>query len=81
MWVVNPDIIVIGGGVAKAGELIFDPVRRAVWGRTSEVIHRDLRIVPAALGNDAGIIGNAILALEAAMASSGEAFAVETDVS
>ena len=66
VWVINPDIIVIGGGVAKAGELIFDPVRRAVRGRTSEVIHRDLRIVPAALGNDAGIIGNAILALEAA---------------
>jgi len=67
VWVINPDIIVIGGGVAKAGELIFDPVRRAVRGRTSEVIHRNLRIVPAALGNDAGIIGNAILALEAAV--------------
>jgi len=81
VWVVNPDIIVIGGGVAKAGDLIFDPVRRAVCGRTSEVIHRNLRIVPAALGNDAGIIGNAILALEAAAASPGEAFAAETDVS
>jgi glucokinase len=66
VWVVNPDTIVIGGGVAKAGELIFGPVRRTIAARTSEVIHRNLRIVPAALGNDAGIIGTATLALEAA---------------
>lgn len=66
VWLVNPDTIVIGGGVAKAGELIFGPVRRAIHGRTTTIISRDLRIVPAALGNDAGIIGNAVLALEAA---------------
>ena len=66
VWVINPDVIVIGGGVAKAGELIFGPVRRTIRARTSEVINRNLRIVPAALANDAGIIGSAELALEAA---------------
>jgi len=66
VWVINPDTIVIGGGVAKAGELIFEPVRRTIRARTSEIINRDLRVVPAALGNDAGIIGSATLALEAA---------------
>jgi glucokinase len=66
VWLLNPDTIVIGGGVAAAGELIFDPVRRAIRRRTQKVIHENLRIVPAALGNDAGIIGNAALALEAA---------------
>jgi glucokinase len=81
VWIVNPDIIVIGGGVAKAGELIFDPVRRAVCSRTSEVIHRNLRIVPAALGNDAGIIGTAILALEAAAAAGLETVDRDTDAS
>ena len=83
VWIINPDIIVIGGGVAKAGELIFDPVRRAVCARTSEVVHRNLRIVPAALGNDAGIIGNAILAFEAATEESSRLAAVapETDAS
>jgi glucokinase len=65
VWIINPDTIVIGGGVAKAGELIFDPVRRSVRLRTSDILHRDLRIVPAALGNDAGIIGSAALALDA----------------
>ncbi len=65
VWILNPDTIVIGGGVAKAGELIFDPVRRTIAERTQKVIHEKLRVVPAQLGNDAGIIGNAVLALEA----------------
>ena len=64
VWLLNPDTIVIGGGVAKAGELILEPVRRTIRSATIEIIHRDLRIVPAELGNDAGIIGNAALALE-----------------
>ena len=66
VWVINPDTIVIGGGVAKAGELILDPVRRSIRSRTLAIVNRNLRIVGAELGNDAGIIGNATLALEAA---------------
>ncbi|MGB8169458.1 MAG: ROK family protein [Chthoniobacteraceae bacterium] len=66
VWIVNPDTIVIGGGVAKAGELLFDPVRRSIRARTSDIIHANLSVVPATLGNDAGIIGNATLALESA---------------
>jgi glucokinase len=64
IWVLNPDTIVIGGGVAKAGNLILDPIRESVRVRTIRVFHENLRIVPAELGNDAGIIGNAVLALE-----------------
>jgi glucokinase len=66
VWIINPDTIVIGGGVANAGELLFGPVRREIRQRTLALFHEQLRIVPATLGNDAGIIGNAILALEAA---------------
>ena len=66
IWLLNLDVIVIGGGVAKAGDLLFEPVRRTVRERTIGLIHEDLRIVPAVLGNEAGIIGNACLALEAA---------------
>jgi glucokinase len=65
VWILNPDTIVIGGGVAKAGDLVFAPVRRAIEARTSRVFHEHLRLVPAELGNDAGIIGSAALALEA----------------
>jgi glucokinase len=64
VWVLNPDTIVIGGGVAKAGDLLFDPIRRSVASRTLKLFHENLRIVPAALGNDAGIIGNAALVLD-----------------
>jgi glucokinase len=65
VWLINPDIIVIGGGVAKAGDLLFGAVIRTIRSRTNAVISKDLHVVPAALGNDAGIIGSAVLALEA----------------
>lgn len=64
VWLLNPDTIVIGGGVARAGELIFAPVRRTIRQRTSAVFHEHLQIVPASLGNDAGIVGNAQLAID-----------------
>ena len=66
VWIVNPDTIVIGGGVAKAGDLLLDPIRRTIAARTIKVFNAHLRVVPAMLGNEAGIIGNAALALEAA---------------
>ncbi len=66
VWILNPNTIVIGGGVAKAGDLIFEPTRRSIRKRTLALFHENLRVVPAALGNDAGIIGNAALAMEAA---------------
>ncbi|MEQ1861761.1 MAG: ROK family protein [Chthoniobacteraceae bacterium] len=64
VWIVNPEVIVIGGGVAKAGDLLFEPIRRSIASRTVKLFHENLRIVPAALGNDAGIVGNAALVLD-----------------
>jgi glucokinase len=63
IWLLNPDAIVIGGGVAKAGPLIFDPVLRTIRERVSPLFYEQLRVLPAELGNDAGIIGCAELAL------------------
>ncbi len=65
IWLLNPDTVVIGGGVAAAGDMLFDPIRRSVCDRTSPLFYEKLRIVPAQLGNDAGIIGSAALALAA----------------
>ena len=65
-WLLNPDRIVIGGGVAKAGPLVFEPIKRTIRERTAAVYHEHLEVVPAELGNDAGIIGSAALALDAA---------------
>ena len=65
VWILNPDTIVIGGGVANAGDLLFDPIRREIAARTIPVFNGHLRVLPATLGNEAGIIGNAALALDA----------------
>jgi glucokinase len=61
--VLDPSVIAIGGGVADAGELLLDPVRRAFEEHLPAREHRkiaELRL--AALGTEAGIIGAADLA-------------------
>ena len=65
VWLLNPDTIVIGGGIAAAGDIVIAPIQRTICERTSSLFHEQLRVVPAALGNEAGIIGAAELALEA----------------
>jgi glucokinase len=56
----NPGRVVIGGGLTRAGALLFDPVRRVVAQRT---LDPQLEVVPAALGDDVGILGGAALLL------------------
>lgn len=61
----NPELVIIGGGFAKAGELILGPAREtlAVEGLRPG---RDLvRIVEAELGSDAGMVGSALVGFEA----------------
>ena len=65
-WLLNPDRIVIGGGVGRAGEYLFGPIRRVIEERTMKIFHEGLTVVPAMLGNDAGMIGSAAFALEKA---------------
>ena len=55
------DLVVIGGGVAKAGEVLFGPLREALTRYTGLTFLRDLRVVPADLGGDAGLVGAAAL--------------------
>lgn len=58
----NPEKIVIGGGVANAGELLFYFVRQTVKERAMKGPADSVRIVKAQLGEDAGIVGAAVLA-------------------
>jgi glucokinase len=60
----NPERIVIGGGVSKAGEMLFEPVRRIARARAFERPGRDAEIVPAALGDDVGVVGAAAVAFQ-----------------
>ena len=64
IWLVNPGRIVLGGGVSLAGERLFQYIRDTIRNRCEKTFWENLEIVPAALGNDAGIIGAATLALE-----------------
>lgn len=61
--ILNPKRFVIGGGVVKAGEILLEPIRKTFAELTPEVSVRGVDIVPALLGNDAGIIGAAGLLL------------------
>ena len=56
------DLVVIGGGVAKSGPLLFDPLRAALPRYAGLDFLAGLRVVPAELGGEAGLIGAARLA-------------------
>ncbi|HVN11120.1 MAG TPA: ROK family glucokinase [Kineosporiaceae bacterium] len=61
--VLDPAVVVVGGGVAEAGDVLLDPARQAYAAALSAGSHRPhLEIMPAVLGNDAGLIGAADLA-------------------
>lgn len=60
----NPDIIVVGGGIAKAGRLLLEPARRVFRERALPVPAAHARIVRSRLGSDAGVIGAASEVLE-----------------
>jgi glucokinase len=54
-------LVVVGGGVARSGRTLFDPLTAALADYAGLSFIRDLRVVPAALGGDAGLIGAARL--------------------
>lgn len=61
--VLDPQVIVVGGGVSEAGELLLDPARRQLAASVTGAGVRPLpAIVAAQMGNDAGVIGAAMLA-------------------
>lgn len=62
--VLNPDTVVVGGGVSKAGEILFEPLRRSIMKWSLEAPASNVKIIPAELGNDAGFIGAACLILQ-----------------
>lgn len=57
----NPDRIVIGGGVAQAGDILLEPIRWEVKRRALPDTTKVLQIVPATLGTNAGVLGAAAL--------------------
>lgn len=57
----NPERVIIGGGVAESGELLLGPIRKTIKERAMVVAGNAVEIVPAQLGNSAGVIGASML--------------------
>jgi glucokinase len=67
----NPEVVVLGGGFARAGDLLFEPARRVVAERALVPARDFVRIVPAVLGVEAGLVGAGLVAFEALEAQGG----------
>jgi glucokinase len=63
--VIGPDRIVIGGGIAAAGEAVLGPIREATKAHVTLTPHENIDIVRASLGPQAGAIGAALAAIAA----------------
>ncbi|MGI6083180.1 MAG: ROK family protein [Limnochordia bacterium] len=61
--VLNPQRIIIGGGVAQAGDMILGPLRDTIKERAMGPNAETVEVVPAGLGNKAGMLGAASMAL------------------
>jgi glucokinase len=59
----NPRIIVIGGGLTNMGERLFDPVRRTIDRRAFRTSANAVEVRPAQLGHDVGLLGAAAVAM------------------
>lgn len=62
--VLHPDLIVIGGGVAQIGDLLFDAVRETVRRRVGMFPTDGIEIKPSLLGEEAGVLGGIALAMK-----------------
>ncbi|HHW01446.1 MAG TPA: ROK family protein [Thermoanaerobacterales bacterium] len=62
--IINPEMVIIGGGVSLAGDKLFEPLRKTVRRRTMRNAGEKVRIVPAELKDESGMVGAAALAME-----------------
>jgi glucokinase len=60
----NPEVIVIGGGAVRGGDLLLDPARAVIAKHALPPTREAVRVVPAHYGDEAGMIGAAVMALE-----------------
>ena len=59
----DPEVIILGGGVMKAGQIIFDRIKEVVDQRCFKNMASACKIVPSALGEKSGVIGAIALAM------------------
>lgn len=61
--IMDPEVVVLGGGVSLAGDIVFDRVNEVVNERCFKVLKENCRVVPAALGKQSGVVGAVALAI------------------
>ncbi|QMU77704.1 ROK family protein [Streptacidiphilus sp. PB12-B1b] len=71
---VEIDVAVIGGGVSRAGEVLFAPLRRHLADYAPLPFTAGVRVLPAQLGTDAGLVGAAALAIAGRRDAAGAAW-------
>ncbi len=59
--ILNPEKIIVGGGVGQAGNLLIEPIREVIDNRALSLPAKAVEIVPAELGESAGVIGASLL--------------------
>lgn len=57
----NPERIIVGGGVADAGDILLTPLKETIKKRAMKIAGETVEVVPAQLGNTAGVIGASLL--------------------
>ena len=62
--ILDPEAVIIGGGIARAGDALFEPLRRVVSEVEWKVCGHEVRILPAQLGELAGAYGAAWMSLQ-----------------
>jgi glucokinase len=68
LHIFNVPRIIIGGGVSLAGDLLFDPIHKSISAHViSDVYLENLQVLPAALGDNSGIMGALVLSREIAV--------------
>lgn len=60
--ILNPNILILGGGISNAGRDLLQPVCHELEGRLMKPMKNRMRLVLAQMGNDAGIVGSALMA-------------------
>ncbi len=64
MYSLAPEMFILGGGVAKAGDLLFEPLDAFLKAQLMPAHYEALRVEPAQFGTDAGMLGAALMALD-----------------
>ncbi len=64
MYAIVPEAIIIGGGVARAGSLLFEPLHARLKEQLFPVHYAALRVLPAHFGADSGLIGAGLMAAD-----------------